>query len=162
MVSGYFDWLGYRFGSLVFQWDSIECAVPRQYLSWAVFSVLPPRHHREIWSTSLLWTKFCLENGGLHRGSPFAIKRTIDWLKRCFFLIGVLHSGLLFALKTTILIGCTSGHFRGAFCLPSLHWNWEVPPRQTLNANWAKKGHWVNSGAYPECSPDITLYIART
>ena len=47
----------------------------------AVFRVLPPRSRREMWVASLLWTQFCLENGGLHRGPPFAIKRTtlIGW-----------------------------------------------------------------------------------
>ena len=42
----------------------------------AAFRVPPPRRREEIWVASLLWTQFCLENGGLHRGSPFAIKRT--------------------------------------------------------------------------------------
>ena len=50
--------------------------------------------HGEIQFVSLLWMQFCLENGSLHRGSPFAIKRTI-------------------------FIGWSVGHFREAFCLVS-------------------------------------------
>ena len=48
--------------------------------------------------------------------------------------------GLPFAIKRTILIGCTVGHFRGAFCLLSeVGDTSEAPPRHTLDANWAKK-----------------------
>ena len=65
-----------------------------QWKRWAAFRAPPLRHCREIWSAFLLGTKFCLENGDLHRGQPFVIKRTT-------------------------LIGCTGGHFRGALYLHS-------------------------------------------
>ena len=42
----------------------------------------------------------------------------------------------LFVIKRTTLIGWTSSHFRGAFCLT---------PSQTLNANWAKNRCGVDS-----------------
>ena len=48
--------------------------------------------------------------------------------------------------KRTILIGCTGGHFRGTVCLLSEVGDVsEVPPGQTLNANWAKGCHRVDS-----------------
>ena len=79
------------------------------------------RHPREMWVTSLLWTQFCLENGCLHRRPPFAIfLNNSDWLKRFFKMAASIH-GLPFKIKTTILIGWTSGHFRGAFCRLFLH-----------------------------------------
>ena len=31
----------------------------------------------------------------------------------------------------------------------------EMPLRQTMNANWAKKRHGVDSEMYPECSPCV-------
>ena len=53
--------------------------------------------------------------------------------------------GMPFAIERTILIDWTGGHFRGAFCLLFLRSEMrdtsEAPPRQTLNADWAKKRH---------------------
>ena len=64
------------------------------------------------------------------------------WLSEKVFQNVCLHRGLPFAIKRTILIGCTGAHFRGAFCLLSLHSEvgdvLEAPLRQTLNANWAE------------------------
>ena len=45
----------------------------------ATFRVAPWRRCGEIWFASLLWMQFCLENGSLHRGLPFSMKRkTLD------------------------------------------------------------------------------------
>ena len=79
--------------------------------------------------------QFCLENGRIHSMPPFAIKRTI-------------------------LIGCSGGHFREAFCLLSeVGGASEVPPRQT-ERNLGEKRPGVDSEAYPECSPAyVYIYI---
>ena len=63
-------------------------------------------------------------------------------------ILSILHSG-----PFAVLIGCTGGGFRGATL------KLEMPRRQTLNANWAKKAlpsHLkVSSEAYPECSQTV-------
>ena len=102
----------------------------------AAFWVPPQKCHREIRFISLPWTQLCLKNGSLHRGPPNAINS--DWLKGFFKMtasIGVCHS----RIKRTILISCTVGHFRGAFCLLSKVGDACNDTRQTLNTNWAKK-----------------------
>ena len=66
---------------------------------------------------------------------------------------------LPFAIKRTILIGGTVGHFRGVFdsCLKL-----ETSPRQTLNANWEeekKRRLVVDFEVYPECAQPRTAKI---
>ena len=94
--------------------------------AWAAFRVTPLRCCGEIQFTSLLWIQFCLENGSLHRGPPFAIKRTI-------------------------LIGWTMAILEE----PCLLSEAGVSQRQTLKANWAKNHRGVDSESYPECGPDV-------
>ena len=106
---------------------------------------MSPSRHGEMWVASLLWTHLCLENGGIARRSLFAIKRTTLNAWKGFSKWQLPYGGLPFAIKWRILIGWTGGHFRGAFCLLSLHSQvgniLEASPRQTLNTNWAKKHH---------------------
>ena len=142
-------------------WRVIDCwtatavrRVAHNKITRAAFRVPPPRHRGEIWSASLLWTKFSLKNGGLH----FQLKEQLQLAEKVF-QNGGLHKGLPFTIKRTILIGCTS-YVRGAFCLPSLHWSWRClrcfwgrPWTQIGGKKAAWKHIWVNSEAYPEHSP---------
>ena len=83
------------------------------------------------------------------------------WLAERVFQNGILHMGLLFAIKRTIFIGWTISRFRGAFCLLSeVEGTSEAdPPRQTLNENWAKEVSLSHLGGdsevYPERSPGV-------
>ena len=62
------------------------------------------------------------------------------WLVERVFQNGSLHKGLTFAIKRTILISWTVSHFRGAFGLLSEVGDaLEVSPRQTLNTNKLQK-----------------------
>ena len=123
--------------------------------TWVAFRVPCWRCYGEIWFTTLVWTQFCLENGGLHRGLPFAIKRTtlIGWKD---FSKWWPPYGAVICNQKNILIVWTSGHFRGhsEVCNAS-----EAPRRQTMNANWAKKQNRVSSELTLRCTTNATQVV---
>ena len=104
--------------------------------SWTAFTIPYPRRQREIQFVS---PQFSLENMTAYIGDCHLQLKEQRWLAERVFQNGNLHRGMPFAIKRTILIGWTIGRFRGAFCLLSeVGDTLDVSPRQTLNVNWAK------------------------
>ena len=98
-------------------------------------------------------------------GRHFQLKEQL-WLAEKVFQYGGFHRGLPFAIKRTILIGCTGGHFRGAYWTQKNHRkvDSESTLRCTLNAdliyhNPAVTSYEPQRSWYNEVS--LCVYIAQ-
>ena len=101
---------------------------------------------------------FCLKHGSLHRGPPFAIKRITDWLKG-FFKMAASIGGCHLQLKEQFSLSEPSAILEEPFVSYLML---ETPPKQILNANWAKNYCRVDSESTLRCTLNMAPNRARS